>query len=99
MLSIILVCTLNKLFLGEAPFMDMLEVGKVNYIGIIINIILSIGIYLAFEYLNSKQISLESFEIKFGIFSNTKLNMIVKLSLYIFELICNIIIIICNYNL
>lgn len=97
MLSIILVCTLNKLFLGEAPFMDMLEVGKVNYIGIIINIILSIGIYLAFEYLNSKQISLESFEIKFGIFNNTKLNMIVKLSLYIFELICNIIIIILLY--
>lgn len=97
MLSIILVCTLNKLFLGEAPFMDMLEVGKVNYIGIIINIILSIGIYLAFEYLNSKQISLESFEIKFGIFNNTKLNMIVKLSLYIFELICNIIIILLLY--
>lgn len=94
MLSIILVCTLSKIFFGEAPFMDMLEVGKVNYIGIIINIILSIGTYLAFEYLNSKQISLESFEIKFGIFNNTKLNIIVKLSLYIFELICNIIIII-----
>lgn len=94
MLSMILVCTLNKLFFGEAPLMDILTVEKVNYIGIIINIILTIGIYLSFEYLNFKQISLESFEIKFGIFNNTKLNMIVKLSFYIFELICNIIIMI-----